>query len=354
MVTTTRKINPESSSELLDLYERAKPEFLSPLWEVFSEVLTPEPRVNSVPYLWRYDTVRPLMLEAADLITAEKAERRVLVLENPGLGGEPAITETLYAGIQLILPGEIAPAHRHSPSALRFMLEGTGAYTAVNGEKSYMEPGDFVLTSSWQIHDHGNEGDAPALWLDVLDLPLVRRLGPMFLDTFPGQHPAGAEPDDSLYRYGTNMKPIGFMPETADSPVINYRYSKAREALDKMKLHHEWDACHGLKMEYINPMTGGSSMATMSTFIQLLPARFTTNTYQTTEGIVFSVIEGSGKVTFGVGDNMRTIEWQEKDTFVIPCWCPFTLEAVEEAVLFSATDKVVQSKLGLWREKRAS
>ena len=113
-------------------------------------------------------------MEAGRLITAEEAERRVLILENPALRGQSCITASLYAGLQLILPGEVAPAHRHTQSALRLVLDGDGAYTAVDGERTTMRRGDFIITPSWTWHDHGNLGDQPVVWLDGLDIPIVR------------------------------------------------------------------------------------------------------------------------------------------------------------------------------------
>ena len=124
--------------------------------------------------MWRYADLRETVLEAGSLITAEQAERRVLILENPGLPGQSAITQSLYAGLQLILPGEVAPAHRHTQSALRLVMDGEGAYTAVDGERTTMRRGDFIITPSWTFHDHGNFGDQPVVWLDGLDIPTVR------------------------------------------------------------------------------------------------------------------------------------------------------------------------------------
>ncbi|HSG65705.1 MAG TPA: cupin domain-containing protein, partial [Gammaproteobacteria bacterium] len=147
---------------------------LAPLWQRLGSLLTPEPVVAARPQLWHYDGIRELLLESAALISAEEAERRVLILENVGLAGSSAITESLFAGLQLVMPGEIAPSHRHTPAALRLILEGAGAYTAVDGEKLPMRVGDFIVTPSWCWHDHGHEGSGPFVWLDVLDLPIVR------------------------------------------------------------------------------------------------------------------------------------------------------------------------------------
>jgi len=158
----------------------------TPLWEVLHALVTATPNTPCRPYLWNWSTVWPWLQEAGELITASEAERRVLVLENPGLRGRSRITHSMYAGLQLILPGEVAPAHRHSQSALRFILHGQGAYTAVDGEKVTMNVGDFVITPSWSFHDHGNPSDQPMVWLDGLDLPLVELLDAQFMEK--GEH----------------------------------------------------------------------------------------------------------------------------------------------------------------------
>ena len=150
---------------------------LAPLWEQLHSLVTAEPAARCQPAIWRYAEVRPYLMQSGALITAKEAERRVLILENPGLKRQSSITHSLYAGLQLILPGEVAPAHRHTQSALRFIVEGHGAYTAVDGERTMMEPGDFVITPSWTWHDHGNDSDEPMVWLDGLDIPLVRPAG---------------------------------------------------------------------------------------------------------------------------------------------------------------------------------
>ncbi|MEQ9123858.1 MAG: cupin domain-containing protein, partial [Alphaproteobacteria bacterium] len=124
------------------------------------------PRSPAVAAVWPFAALRPDLMEAGDLVAAEDAFRRVLVLENPAFPGEMRITNTLYAGLQLVLPGEIAPCHRHSQTALRFVVEGEGAFTSVDGERTPLHPGDFVITPQWSWHDHANEGDVPVVWLD--------------------------------------------------------------------------------------------------------------------------------------------------------------------------------------------
>src|SRR5215510_8717521 len=144
-----------------EFYERISQRDMAPLWKVMSSVVTTEPVTRVVPHVWRYSDVKSLVMESGGLITAEEAKRRVLILENPAMHGESKATNTLFAGIQMILPGEVAPAHRHVSSAIRFVLDGEGAYTAVEGEKAFMSPGDFVITANWAPHDHGNTSDQP-------------------------------------------------------------------------------------------------------------------------------------------------------------------------------------------------
>ena len=170
-------------------YETLSGHSLAPLWASLARLVPSEPKPAAQAFAWKYADVRPQLMEAGNLISAEEAERRVLVLENPALKGQSRITDTLYAGLQLILPGEVAPAHRHSQSALRFAIEGHGAYTAVNGERVAMEPGDFIITPAWTWHDHGSESDGPVVWLDGLDVPLVTFLHAGFRE----QHESAAQ-----------------------------------------------------------------------------------------------------------------------------------------------------------------
>ena len=146
-----------------------------PLWPSLRAVLPyGRPSRSTQPAQWRYLDIRPKLLRAGELTPIEKAERRVLVLCNPGLGLETMrATPTIYIGLQLILPGETAPNHRHTPSAVRFVVEGEGGYTVVDGEKLPMGKGDLILTPPGLWHEHGHEGQGPVIWLDALDLPLV-------------------------------------------------------------------------------------------------------------------------------------------------------------------------------------
>ncbi|HEY6643863.1 gentisate 1,2-dioxygenase [Povalibacter sp.] len=330
-------------------YQRIAPRHLKPLWEVLHSLVPPQPQPKCVPVLWKYSDLRGPLLEAGDLISAREATRRVLILENPAFAGESKITNSLYAGVQLLKPGEVAPAHRHTQSALRFVLEGRGAFTAVDGERAYMEPGDLILTPSWTFHDHGSETTEPVMWLDGLDIPIVQLLDTGFCEDLSQDQQQVARPvGDALARYGANMLPVDYQPQTLTSPVFSYPYARTREALERLAKGSPVDACHGFKMRFINPATGGHALPTIATFMQLLPKGFRGSACRSTDATVFAGVEGSGRSRVG----NETFEWGPRDIFVVPSWVPCTHEADQDAVLFSYSDRVVQEQLGLWQESR--
>jgi gentisate 1,2-dioxygenase len=342
--------NNAPSNSRADFYDRIGQHSMTPLWEVMRGLVTPEPTSPCVAALWRYEDIRPYIMEAGGLITAKEAERRVLVLENPGMRGQSRITRSLYAGMQLILPGEVAPSHRHTQTALRFVIEGSGAYTAVNGEKTLMQPGDFVITPQWGWHDHGNDSADPMVWLDGLDIPIVQLLDASFAEHFKADEQPLTRPEgDSLARYGSGLLPVDQAPGAVSSPVFNYPYTRTREALETMRQSQEWDPCHGLKMKYVNPVTGDYAMPTMATFMQLLPKGFQGTDYRSTDGMVYVCVEGAGETVI----NGETFAWGPRDTFVVPSWARHSHKVLRgDTVLFSFSDRVVQQKLGLWREAR--
>jgi gentisate 1,2-dioxygenase len=335
------------------LRERVAAVNLVPLWTFFKEWFSAEPQAHAVPHLWRYPDVRRVVMESGAAVSTADAERRVLVLENPALEGRHLATDSLYAGLQLILPGEFARTHRHTAAALRFIHEGDATYTAVAGERCYMRPGDFIVTPSWTWHEHRNEGAAPTIWLDVLDVALIRFLGAGFSEHYPeATFPTAVPPGDSQLRYGRNLLPVGYRRGSAASPLFAYPFDYACEALEHLRAHSDWDACHGIKMEYIDPTTGGPAIPTISTFLQLLPKGFTTAPYRATAGSVVIVVRGRGRVTIGTGAEARSFDFGPNDVWAAPSWQPVSIEATEESVLFSASDEAVHRKLGVWREQR--
>jgi gentisate 1,2-dioxygenase len=358
-----------------DYYRRLAARNMAPLWESLKGLVPREPAPNAAPAIWHYDELRELCLEAGRLITAREAQRRVLVLENPALPGTSRITQSLYAGLQVLMPGETAPSHRHTQSALRFVLEGEGAYTAVDGERTRMSPGDFVITPPWSWHDHGNESERPMVWLDGLDIPLVNFLDAGFSEDDPRDiQPVERPEGDSLARYGAGLVPLGERRGApaaevgggASSPVFNYPSRRARAALDAMRERGTFDPCTGLRLRYTNPLDGGWAMPTIGTFLQLLPLGFDTRAYRSTDATVFALVEGRGRTRVGgapgpvgssaaAGDpGTRVLEWGARDVFVVPAWTWYTHEADEESVLFSFSNRPVQEKLGLFREERRS
>lgn len=349
METAKFHITPDTTDERQEFYARLRKKNTAPLWDVLAKLFPMEPRPSCVPVLWNYDDdIRPLLLEAGRLITAKEATRRVLILENPGIRGTPQITQSLYAGIQLIMPGEIAPTHRHTASAIRFIIEGKGAYTAVDGERTTMSPGDFILTPSWTFHDHGNPSDAPCMWIDGLDFPIVNMLDTAFAETYPEEmQPVTKKEGDSLLRFGANMLPIEHKPERQSSPIFNYPYSRTREALDGLYRNGPVHPCHGIKLQYVDPATGGYPMPTIAAFMQLLPPGFRGVPHRSTDATVFSVVEGHGRTRVGA----ETFEWKERDIFVAPSWQPISHEAEKESVIFSFSDRPAQKAFGFWREQ---
>jgi gentisate 1,2-dioxygenase len=329
-------------------YARAQKFELAPLWRVLHGLVPRHPESPAQPAHWRFSDVRPFLLEAAKLIGTKEAERRVLILENPGLRGESKLTRSLYAGMQIVMPGEIAPSHRHAASALRFVLESKGGYTAVDGEKTFLAPGDFVITPAWKWHEHGNDTDAPIIWLDCLDIHIVNILDCGFReDTHELTHslsrPIGASTSEATL----NMLPMDVDASRRTSPIFNYPYSRTREALDGISRWRASDPAAGFKMRYVNPANGDWAIPTIATWAQLLPAGFQTIPYRSTDGTIFVVVEGNGESTIAG----TTFRWGPKDVFVVPSWCEAVHRAASDTVLFGASDRVIQEKLGIWRER---
>jgi len=339
----------EEAVDLVSFRRVLEAEHLGPLWEVMRELAPREPISAALPMHWPSDLLRRMALKAGDLISAENAERRVVILENPGLAGRSLITPSLYAGVQLILPGEIAPTHRHTASALRLILEGAGAFTMVDGEKVLMHPGDFIITPTWSWHDHGSDGDGPVIWLDGLDVPIVNMLSAGFSQEDVSKRQAVTYPEgDSLARYASGLVPINYRPKGVASPVFWYPFERTSEALHRMRRLEEWDESEGLRLAFTDPTTGGSPIKTMGAYMQLLPKGFTGTPIRSTDGTVYSVVSGKGYVKVG------NAAWEvgPRDVFVVPSWIWHDFSAYEDMTLFSFSDRPLQQALGFWREER--
>ena len=328
------------SSELAGLHIR-------PLWE---RVMRLQPGTAAVPVIWRWEQAQPRLMRAAELITTREAERRVLMLENPALKGTTFATTTLYAGLQVILPGEIARTHRHAPNALRFIIEGEGAYSAVEGERVMMKPGDFVTTPNWAWHDHGNVGSEPVVWLDGLDLAFANLFGAHFREEYPQEsQPVSHAQGEAGALYGANLLPVDYRPKGHASPLLSYPYDRTREALAQLAKGGDPHPSHGHKLRYVNPATGGHAFPTMAVFMQWLPKAYAGRQYRSTDGAVFCVVEGRASVTVGE----TRFDLSPHDVFVVPSWTFHQFRAETDCVLFSYTDRAAQEALGFWREENS-
>ena len=356
--------SPANAGARKAFYDAISAHSMSPLWEVLHALVPQSPSTPCLPAFWKFADVHPYLMQSGELITAEEAVRRVLILENPGLRGQSCITQSLYAGLQVIMPGEIAPSHRHTQSALRFVVEGHGAYTAVDGERTQMKPGDFIITPSWTFHDHGHQGsvgvDRPVVWLDGLDIPMLKFFDAGFAENHSEKSQTVTKNEaSSSYRYGANMLPVrtdahNNAPFGQTSPIFSYPYDRTREALHKLEHHTDIDDWDGVKLRYVNPLTGGSPMPTMATFMQRLPAGFEGKPYRQTDGAVFSVVEGSGSVSIERNGQTWTFAFGAKDHFVIPSWHTARLRSAQGCVLFSFSDRPVHQALGIHKEERLS
>jgi gentisate 1,2-dioxygenase len=329
-------------------YEEVKRMHLRPLWLQQAH----GPHKLAVPYLWKWAEVRAQMMRASEVVSTENVERRVLGLMNPGLenSGRFATTPNLVAAIQMIMPGETALAHHHTPAALRIIIEGESSYTCTDGERLWMEPGDLILTPAWSYHDHKNERDGPMMWLDGLDVPLVQSMDTMFFELFPGkrtQPPTQAD-EASMTRFSApGMRPANFTWEKKYSPLTKYSWKKMVQALDDMK---EPDPYDDLRLEYFNPHTGGPVMPTIGCYAQKLRPGAHTKKHRHSSAVIYYVFRGSGHSVI----EGKRFDWSERDIFVVPGWHwheHVNWSAGEDAILISYTDEPLLKTLGIHREE---
>jgi gentisate 1,2-dioxygenase len=226
------------------------------------------------------------------------------------------------------------------------VLDGEGAYTAVDGEKSFMSPGDFVITANWAPHDHGNTSKKPMLWLDVLDFPAVNFFETSFAEGSDEPTQETTRKDgDSLSFYGSGVLPEGSW-DRSYTPVINYTYKRTRPIIERMMQSGEVDKRHGARVHYANPITGGPVLPTMGAWLAMLPKGFKGEPYRATDGTIFVCVEGEGTTTV----DGKVLEWRPNDVFVVPPWKRYHHNAPKESVLFSISDRPAQKALGIWRE----
>ncbi len=340
---------------LKQFYVNVEKENLGALWKNLGHMITRRPSPGMKPYLWKWETIRKYVLQSEFLPLGKDSERRVIYLQNPSLMNQGLIgygTNTLYAGIQLLLPGEVAPAHRHSQTAIRFIIEGEGAFTAINGERTYMEEGDLILTPSYTWHDHGHEGSKPMIWMDGLDVGLVRNFAASFFEGFSEEaFPTTGVSNGSVLRYASGS----FRPVTKKnhqgypSPLLAYKWTKAKEALDALVQANEACPFDGYAIEYLNPSNAGPADRRVGTSMQLLKKGVHTKAHRHVHSAIYHVKEGTG---YTVIDGKR-FDWSKGDFFALPPWAVHEHVNTGEgdAYLFSINDRPVLEVLDLEREE---
>jgi len=294
---------------------------VGPGWNKPTPSLWDEPRKTFVPAHWRYDQAKAALDAAGRLINTELAERRNLILYNPVPGNEYATTRTLLAAYQMILPGEQARSHRHSPNALRLIVDAEPrAYTIVDGVKLPMDPGDVLLTPNWSWHGHGNEARAPAFWIDFLDTPLIHALEPMFFEP----HPAGYEP----------------VARTAEVSPMRFAWKDTLSRLDQAA--PDPAGPHGTQIEL-----GSPAMRTISLHMMRLTPGVPTAAHRTTANNIYAVVQGSGTTTI----DGESFTWSRGDVVATPAWRPHSHRAFGDAVLLRVSDEALLSPLDLLRQE---
>lgn len=312
---------------------------LAPLWPQMRALLPRQsPAGRTRACHWRYADLRPLLLEAGRLTPVEKAERRVLVLADPGRGTDAMqLSASIYCGMQLLLPGELAPAHRHTPSAARIVVEGHGALTVVDGEPCPMEPGDLILTPGGMWHEHRHEGSEPVIWLDALDLPLF-----VDLEASYAQDPASDASET------TTLSPWS-------AQALRERYPRLRFAWRDMRAQLDERAADGgvqhVEIEYLHPGTGASCLHTLGFTAIRLEAGSRWAPHRRSASAAFHVVEGTGRTRI----DDAVFEWKSGDTFSAPVFASVAHEATaaSPAFMICVHDRPLQEKLGFYEERAA-
>jgi gentisate 1,2-dioxygenase len=343
-------IGERTAATLEEFYAGLEGNALEGLWRVRTQ--SAEPRTEARPHVWRWAMLHDQLRQAGELLTLDRsAERRVLLLVNPGLRTRIAATHTLVAAVQMIKPGEIAPTHRHSATAIRFIISGQGAYTTVEGEQIVMRPGDLILTPNWTWHDHGNETDAPVIWMDALDRPLVGALNTVFFEPYPADRQPVTRPADfSAHVHGQPLRPLGERQTTVFSPRRAYRWRDTYPTLACLAAAGAASPHDDVAVEYLNPTTGGHALPTLGCVLQLLRPGVHTRAHRHTASVVYHVFRGSG---YSVIDGQR-FDWARGDFLIVPPWAwheHANASDREEAILFSVNDLPALEALALCREE---
>lgn len=334
------------------LYSEMAANHLKPLWTAERSISPLAPHSKAIPWLWKGSRLYDFARRSGELVATERGgDRRAMGLANPGLGGQPYATPTLWAAIQWLNGREVAPTHRHSFQAVRFIIEGDKTYSTVEGDKVYLERGDFVINPPWYWHDHGSESEKPAIWMDGLDVPITNYLdAPFFEHGAAYQQEVTAVPNASVLKYGIGqLRPAWEAPCENYSPIFTYKWETTARALENLA---QVDASpfDDVALEYTNPHTGRPVMQTMTAWVQMIRAGVHTRAHRQVNSSVYYVFEGSGATIIG---GVR-FDWEKGDIFVIPSWTfheHLNESRSENAILFSIQDTPILVALGKYREE---
>ncbi|WP_043939882.1 cupin domain-containing protein [Phaeobacter gallaeciensis] len=347
-------MQPDDSPELRSLYKSFEDEHIIPLWTQLGDLMPMHPKPKAVPHVWKWKSILPLAEASGDLVPVGRGgERRALGLANPGLGGNAYISPTLWAAIQYLGPRETAPEHRHSQNAFRFVVEGEGVWTVVNGDPVRMSRGDLLLTPGWNFHGHHNDTDNPMAWIDGLDIPFSQHNDVGFFEFGSDRVTDYATPQ---YSQGERLwchpglRPLSQLQNTVSSPIGAYRWEYTNQALTQQLLledegHPATIAPGHAAVRYVNPTTGGDVMSTIRCEFHRLRAGARTQTRRDVGSTVFQVFEGSGAVVI---DGKRQ-SLDIGDLFVIPSWVSWSLEAETQFDLFRFSDAPIMERLNFAR-----
>ena len=348
--TAAHAMQPEDSPALRALYQGFEEEHLMPLWTQIDDLMPVHPRPKAVPHVWKWSKLLPLAEESGRLVPVGRGgERRAIGLANPGLGGRAYVSPTLWAAIQYLGPMETAPEHRHSQNAFRFVVEGEGVWTVVNGDPVRMSRGDFLLTPGWNFHGHHNETDRPMAWIDGLDIPFSWQNDVGFFEFGAERVTDYATPNFSrserLWCH-PGLRPLSGLQDTVSSPIGAYRWEHTDRALtEQLLLEDEGQPAtveqgHAA-IRYVNPTTGGDVMPTIRAEFHRLRAGAATPTRREVGSTVFQVFEGKGGVAIDGVEHALAIG----DLFVIPSWVPWSLWADSQFDLFRFSDAPIMERL---------
>lgn len=338
-----------ATQDLTELDDFLAERWLSGLWKLDRQERTPDPKTKVVPHLWKWNDVYQSLLQARDRIGIEKGrtERRTIRLVNPGMRHIEMTSHTMLLACQMIQPGEVAPAHRHSMAALRFIVQGEGAYTVVNGEKLMMAEGDLILTPQGTWHDHGHEGSAPMVWLDGLDVPLIQSLQVISYEPYAEEKQATHASAQEASHFGMT-RPVRTGEQAAPAP-LHYRWEDTYRSLQALA-KTAGDPYDGVALDYVNPLTGGSTLPTLACRAQMLRPGERTRAHRHNSTGIYHAFRGSGATVI----NGDTLEWDKGDSFIVPLWSwheHLNRSAGEEAILFCMHDAPVLEAFGLHRQE---